>query len=317
MADTITNLINSPPGQLVAGGVLAGIVWKFFERVEGVLKDETKKEIAVWLLEVKPLSATFQSWPDTFAKVFDRMFGTKHVSWNCFFRSCAASLCVIALVLVIGYSGLRRDLWLQTLVELLVAIPFACILPDYVALLSTRIILSQMRRTASGVVWILWLGVDSLFTLWVAQIAANLFLPLSFVGFDLYWHRGFQESWGEVLRIPGEILSADPLSAIVRLIDPITAGSALIDASRLFLFPALFTSTWLVLFAGSGFLLKAARRFDLAFQWFNRRFDIEHKPLSSIGLVLTCINQSKRIWAWTGGRRPWSIQMARLSDCRP
>jgi len=34
-------------------------------------------------------------------------------------------------------------------------------------------------------------------------------------------------------------------------------------------------------------------------------------------LVLTCINQSKRIWAWTGGRRPWSIQMARLSDCRP
>ena len=35
---TITSLINSPPGQLVAGGVLAGIVWKFFERVEAVLK---------------------------------------------------------------------------------------------------------------------------------------------------------------------------------------------------------------------------------------------------------------------------------------
>jgi len=45
MADTITNLINSPPGQLVAGGVLAGIVWKFFERVEGVLKDETKRRL--------------------------------------------------------------------------------------------------------------------------------------------------------------------------------------------------------------------------------------------------------------------------------
>jgi hypothetical protein len=34
---TVTNLINSPPGQLAAGGVLAGIVWKFFERVEAVL----------------------------------------------------------------------------------------------------------------------------------------------------------------------------------------------------------------------------------------------------------------------------------------
>ena len=47
MADahtTITNLINSPPGQLAAGGVLAGIVWKFFERVEALLM---KLEIAV------------------------------------------------------------------------------------------------------------------------------------------------------------------------------------------------------------------------------------------------------------------------------
>ena len=31
---TITKLINSPPGQLVAGGALAGVVWKFFERVD-------------------------------------------------------------------------------------------------------------------------------------------------------------------------------------------------------------------------------------------------------------------------------------------
>jgi hypothetical protein len=47
---TITNLINSPPGQLVAGATLGGIVWKFFEKVENVLKDETKKEIGNWLL---------------------------------------------------------------------------------------------------------------------------------------------------------------------------------------------------------------------------------------------------------------------------
>jgi hypothetical protein len=37
--ETITRLTNSPPGQLAAGGVLAGIVWKFFERVENVLSD--------------------------------------------------------------------------------------------------------------------------------------------------------------------------------------------------------------------------------------------------------------------------------------
>ncbi len=51
------------------------------------------------------------------------------------------------------------------------------------------------------------------------------------------------------------------------------------------LLPGIFTSIWLWLYAGSGFLLKAARRFDIGFDWFNRHFDIEHKPLQSIGLV--------------------------------
>lgn len=50
-------------------------------------------------------------------------------------------------------------------------------------------------------------------------------------------------------------------------------------------FGSLFSSFWLWLYAGSGFLLKFARRFDVGFQWFNRHFDIEKKPLQSIGLV--------------------------------
>jgi hypothetical protein len=49
----LTHLIQSPPGQLAAGGILTGIVWKFFERVQAVLTDQTKLEIAVWLLGVK------------------------------------------------------------------------------------------------------------------------------------------------------------------------------------------------------------------------------------------------------------------------
>jgi hypothetical protein len=49
---TLTRLINSPSGVLAAGAALAGIVWKFFERVEAVLPDQTKLEIAVWLVEL-------------------------------------------------------------------------------------------------------------------------------------------------------------------------------------------------------------------------------------------------------------------------
>jgi hypothetical protein len=53
----------------------------------------------------------------------------------------------------------------------------------------------------------------------------------------------------------------------------------------LWFLPTFFTSIWLWLFAASGFLLKAAREFDIGFEWFNRKFDIEKKPLQSIGLV--------------------------------
>ncbi len=60
--DSLTNFINSQPGQLAAGGVLGGIVWKFLERVESVLKDETKKEIAVWLVGVK-VGQKVEPWP--------------------------------------------------------------------------------------------------------------------------------------------------------------------------------------------------------------------------------------------------------------
>src|ERR1700733_9157588 len=96
MADALTNIttiINSPPGQLVAGGVLAGIVWRFFERVESVLNEDTKLEIAVWLLGVKT-AGKLQKWPGTFAKVFDRVFGKLHFSLGCFLRSAVASIVV-------------------------------------------------------------------------------------------------------------------------------------------------------------------------------------------------------------------------------
>jgi len=43
------------------------------------------------------------------------------------------------------------------------------------------------------------------------------------------------------------------------------------------------SSVWL--YAGFGFLLKAARRSDIGLDWFNREFDIEKKSLQSIGLA--------------------------------
>src|SRR5579862_9116840 len=97
LAETVQKFIASPPGQLVAGATLAGIVWKFFERVEAVLTDQTKFEIAVWLVDLQPSHVFKPSWHDTFIKVFDRVFGSKHLSWKCFAQSACLSFACFGL----------------------------------------------------------------------------------------------------------------------------------------------------------------------------------------------------------------------------
>jgi hypothetical protein len=49
--------------------------------------------------------------------------------------------------------------------------------------------------------------------------------------------------------------------------------------------PVYVTSIWLWLYVISGALLKTARSFDIGLDWVSRYFNIEKKPLQSIGLV--------------------------------
>jgi hypothetical protein len=72
MIDALTDFIIKPSAPFAAGVVLFTVVWGFFKGVESVLTDDTKLEIAVWLLGVK-VGQKLEPWPETFAKVFDRV----------------------------------------------------------------------------------------------------------------------------------------------------------------------------------------------------------------------------------------------------
>src|SRR6266702_3028942 len=86
---TITNLINSPPGQLAAGGVLAGVVWKFFERVESLLTENTKLEIAVWLIGVN-VGTHFPLSSSAFPTYFRLVCGTRYSQRRLYVVVCMA-----------------------------------------------------------------------------------------------------------------------------------------------------------------------------------------------------------------------------------
>ena len=154
VAITVQRFISSPPGQLTAGGVLAGLVWKCFERVEAVLTDTTKFEIAVWLVNIN-LSQNVASWPETFAKIFDRVFGPKYLSWKCFIRSSIATLANVAFWPLVWLT-LRPNLLQLVHVsdEAMVFLPTVSglvICLDFLMLIKTRFILKLLKGGRSFV----------------------------------------------------------------------------------------------------------------------------------------------------------------------
>jgi hypothetical protein len=311
IASKLTINVSVPPliGQVIAGVLLAGVVWKLFERVEAVLTDNTKLEIAVWLLRVN-VGQRVEPWPETFAKLFDRVFGQNHLSWRCFWRSSVASLLTSLIAVATAFllepergilSSNQRAPTLTILLNALdnlsswslfvkfrghesigavyrfgqgfypmsvldwFVIAFLAITtlfltnlaPDYLSLLETRWLLKAFRSTK------------------ISSVAALLLLDLVLTaGLSVAWNGAYFILDTELWKVKGWLL----------MMRDIVIRNAFLGRDW-FVIPSMFTSIWLWLYAGSGFLLKAARRFDIGFDWFNRKFDIEKKPLQSIGLV--------------------------------
>jgi hypothetical protein len=287
--DDILPFMPLPTGLTALGtrfGVGLGLFYgavKFFDLVGDRLNEDTRLEIAVWLLGVKTAERV-QNWPETFTKVFDRLFGTRHLSWKCFWRSCV----ITYLALLIGglvyspellsfyippFVGLVTTI-LQLLFLLIVAgLILLCTnaLPDYVSLLKSRYLLRFMASQRSFIVMSLLVLFDVLLTLTIG--AAGIDLGLRFTNFI---------SGGR----PTEALT---IRWLIGMYTHPFSLSRMAQEGRpeypMLIFPAFFTIIWTLLYASSGFLLKTARRFDVGFEWFNRHMDIEKKPLQSIGIV--------------------------------
>ncbi len=237
----------------------------------------------MWLLGVK-VGHRLEHWHEIFANVFDRVFGEKHLSWRCFVRSGIASVGFALLLLLLSRGNAQ---WLSArwympnhsmfLPYFLLYMLFGNILPDYCSLLETRFILKIMKRSSRGLQPLL-LVLDVMLTSAFALVGVCIGAFLQWTVSEVL-HPVVSPTYGWQAYFVNTILHV-PESVIPSLQPHHDFGVA-----RLWFYPAFFTSIWLWLFAESGFILKAARSFDIGFDWFNRHFDIETKPLSSIGLV--------------------------------
>ncbi len=108
-------------GSMLALTLLAG----------GLLNQERKDEIALWLMGAQ----TEENWSKSFTSLFDAVFGARHLSLRCFLRSAIASLIAVALIwLLMGNLGalglrIRSDLSLGGVLVLALAVNVAGRLP--------------------------------------------------------------------------------------------------------------------------------------------------------------------------------------------
>ena len=253
---TITTFINSPPGQMIAGSALAGIVWKFFERVENLLTDDTKLEIAVWLLGIEPEQSA-RGWQRTLAIISQTVF---HGAWDSGRRQLADGVigsATFALAAWIWFASISAFWPPPELGKLLVFVGFGL-----------AILLSCINSVRLGID--ISLLADSELD---RTFAFNLALT-PIVRVFIYW--AMVTILTAVLENPTITVSQPDRAGWVALAN-VSIRPALVTV-----FPHMLLS-WLPLVSGG--IIIAARRFDIGFQWFNRRFDIEKKPLQSIGLV--------------------------------
>jgi hypothetical protein len=257
------------------GGLFYG-VQKFFEAVEKTLSADTKLEISVWLLDLRP-SQPIRNWPSTFVKIFDSVFGHKIISWKFFRRSLLATALTTTLVIIgcyiafLSFSETLIGIDLHPMFVLLIWIGsiLSSVFPDYLSLLKTRWLLMWSAKYNIFIIHLCSPVLDILFSALFAVGSYFIFFIFEIFFVDWVYNR-FNFTTGQVFSIAS-------IEKTVGAIGPWAIFVAFI--------PALFGRLWLTLYNGSGLLLIAFRRLDIGFAWFNRVFDCENKPLQCIGFV--------------------------------
>ena len=254
-----------------------------FSRSEKVASPDAKNAITRWLKNVK-LEGTPTTWPSTFADVFDSIFGKKHFSWRCFWRSCVASLIAVIVVASI-WAVLRPDdvagffdelrsgsfghflLWFYGAFFV-----FLNLFPDYVSLLESRYIIRRMSTAQHSTGRILsLLALDFVLTV-------SIFFATPFLFF-------FVNSYAS-----GDT-AADALEVYTGFIAEILEYGVFLKSPYdslsfgIFFYTTFFTSVWVWLYAISGLVVKLAGYLGIGFSRLKWFLDIENKPLHSLGVI--------------------------------
>jgi hypothetical protein len=270
-----TSWLIAAGGHIGFGVGLFYAIKKFFEEVEKSLNEDTKLEIAVRVLDVNP-TKSIRSWQSTFFTMFNTVFGKKHWTWRCFWRSCLFTG-FVTLTFILGRTLMSPQSVhpVHDVAALVLSGFIGSLLPDYLSLWKTRYLMEVHRKHDDASLGISLIILDLFATCFFAFIALDIgmqVLPWLFYyptlpteKHGLYWdHFGRRH----LLFSFYGIRSDDPFLPL-----------------EVWFIPAFFGRLWLFGYVTCGLLLNFSRRLDFGFNRFTRHFDMEKHALQSIGVV--------------------------------
>ena len=267
---------------------ITGGLYGLFSKAGDLLKKESREKLS---RSIKGLDLPKRAnWPEMFAELFDGVFGEKHLSFRCFFRSSIASLFSLVVVgmilegvtrgkaevfgLIPVYSGLVGPIVAIVFVVLIVLINT---IPDYLSLYETRMMLNWLRRSASWRRVVFFLFLDVLLT--SAIFAVIGVVSVSAVG----------GLWVLLLDYPASIYISYVLENIyVYVFGTASHGPMWSPTGYLavFFYTTFFTSVWVWLYGLSTVTMRLLGKTRSGLHFFRRHFDLDEYPLRAMGFVV-------------------------------
>jgi hypothetical protein len=276
--------------------VVAGSVLGLFELGERFASQRAKDALSKWLLTFDIQKA--KALPDGTQELFERIFGERHFSLKCFFRSAAFSVGAMVFIGILVFmidpkealqtiadvffghglcysfpDGVRCDLFYDW-VQFILWLPWS-ILIDYISLFKTRIILAGLTRIRRR-----------------STIVAVAIIGIDFIVYKLIF------SLGIILMTPGILIIGQGWSFVnwsgLFSIENILAKMATywkINDHLIFIFfwSGFAPSIWMWLYVFALFVTRGLLRSERIVNWLRWALDVEKNPFRSIGAVAAAL----------------------------
>lgn len=261
--------------------VICGVI-ALFSYAESVTKLEAKRKVARWLQNLQ-IEGSLSNWPAQFGAVFDGVFGKRHFSLRCFWRSCVASIISVA-VMVTLMKSLSPAGILPGLGSIVYFFVVWNLFPDYLSLLETRYVIKWLSKKDSRIVVLVLLIVDFIITslIWqvwfISSTVVYMYVVLNILGSEPYY-----PFWGLYSGLVGTWMENIWYVLYRILFLPIDQRYPHSMFATAMFYSTFFTSVWVWLYVCSGLVVKLINWIGISVGILKGYLDIEKKPILCIG----------------------------------